>query len=1090
MKLKIFVSWLLHGARRLNNFILLFSVLFLFSFSSHAQSKLTLSQVRKDLVSLEKSINITKSKMKEAGDISFLPDLYFVLADLYHEKSRLLYEEEKLKFPKKNPEDLDMGPSKKAKKLAIETYTRFTENYPKDAYVDKAFFNIATSYRELGQIEDMVNAFIRITKDFPKSKFWEESQLRLGDYFFERKKQYDLALEIYQKIVDRGNNPYIPFAKYKMGFCYIREDKFDKALSIFESILLVDFKSAADQNLSDEFKMTDIRRDSLIALVWPYFELEKRNEKRKNAAIYFESLAPDRVSLLQVLGKLGKRLMVKNKPEQAVPVFARLIELSYELEVKVSAINNFYEAYKKSKAPFNVSRVVKPITTTMSQLRSASTVSASERKTAENNFEIYIRDLSTAMNKQALAANSNEMLKETAEVYEDYLTLFPRGRFYADIATNLAEIYFKLNQYSRAGYFYEQAYKRKNSVELLQSSIKSYGEAILNQEKLTRLEVEESRTGYGDMGRAYIKLNPADPIAKDIQFNIAKIYYDERKFDIAVSEFQKFISANPDNPKAKLAINLILDTYNQREDYKGLIQFGQSILSGRSPASADADFKSEISEIVKQAQFRTIENKVGDPRSRDYAKKLLAMGQKYSGSSLGDLAIYEAYTSLKQKKDPLVYEAGEQLLEKHADSKYAKEVVGDLGQIAIQSGDFDRAADYFEKFLTKYPNDELSKTLIKSAAILRENQGDYGAAYEHYKKMGVPFTKLAELLAKSKKWKQLNELALSQTAQDIYSTYYTGLSLVRLGERASSRPYFDKVLKFPAVTEDQRTIAAHSLYLRAGDALKDYKTIQFGRGDDNEVTKVKGEKLKVLSGVYDRVITYGNGKWVIGSLYELGQSYKEFADFLGQVPIPQGLTPDVVAQYKAAVKAQADEYRSKANNYFKMCLANAEKFEVFTLFVKGCRSNGDYIVDEAIDEVNVRKPAGKMTPDIKKIRKALLDKADQPELVKDLGLIYMRNQDYGMAKLAFNRYVEMRPGNAEGTALLGVIEMYSLDFEKAKNYFKVALQQDKNSGLSQLGLAALYKKFGFTKLFNETSAKLPTNRRQYAKLHPWIEEVL
>ena len=156
--------------------------------------------VRKDLSTVEKSITITKNKMKEFGDISFLPDLYFVLADLYHEKSRLLYEEERIRFPKKNVDDLDLSASRKAKKMAIETYTRFTENYPKDEYVDKAFFNIAMSYRELGQIEDMVQVFIKITKDFPKSKFWEESQLRLGDYFFERKKEYDLALEIYQKI--------------------------------------------------------------------------------------------------------------------------------------------------------------------------------------------------------------------------------------------------------------------------------------------------------------------------------------------------------------------------------------------------------------------------------------------------------------------------------------------------------------------------------------------------------------------------------------------------------------------------------------------------------------------------------------------------------------------------------------------------------------------------------------------------------------------------------------------------------------------------------------------------------------------------
>lgn len=1094
MNLKTYVFLLNQNVRNLNRYSFFSLVVFfmLLTSSMAMAQKITRAQINKDLSTIEKSISITKEKMKEVGDISFLPDLYFVLADLYHEKSRLLYEEEKIKFPKKNLDELDLTASRKAKKQAIETYTRFTENYSKDEFVDKAFFNIAMSYRELGQIEDMVNTFIKITKDFPKSKYWEESQLRLGDYFFERKKEYELALEIYQKILDRPVNPYVPFAKYKMGWCHINLDRFDQALNIFESVLLVDAKSDVEAGLSEELKMTDIRRDTLIAMVWPYSEIEKHAGDRQKASTYFESLSPDRVSLVQVLNKLGKRLVTKEKYVAAVPVFARLIEISYDLDIKISAINNFYESYKKSKKPYDVEKIIKVISVTMSQIRNSSSVSAADKRNSENNFEIYLRDLSTALNKQAVETKSNELYKLSADIYEDYLVLFPKSKFYRDIATNLAEIYYTSGDFARAGYFYEQAFKRKKTSALLQSAIKAYGESLLNQEKLSRLETEESRSGYRDMGAIFVKYNPTAPITKDIKFNIAKIYYDERRFDLAVAEFQKFIQANPAHEKSKAAIHLILDTYNQREDYKGLIKFGQSILSGRSPAAVDSEFKKDISDIVKQAQFRTLEDKVGDPRSRDYAKKLLAMGQKYKGSSIGDLAIYEAYTNFKKKKDPLVYSAGEQLLSKHSDSKYAKEVVGDLGQIAIQSGDFDRAADYFEKFISLYPRDPLSVTLMKSAAVLRESQGEYGIAYEHFKKLRSPFAKLAEMLAKSKKWKQLNQLAASQPTSSILSNYYMGLSLVRLGEKKSAIPYFDKVLTFTPQNEDEKTISAHSLYLRASEALKDYKQLKFGRGDDGATTKLKGEKLQVLNQYYDKVIAYGNGKWVIGSLYELGQSYREFSEFLMQAPIPKGLTPDVVAAYKQAIQTQSEEYRNKSNQYFKSCLSNAEKYEVFTLFVKGCRTGGDYLVDEAIDEIKIRKPAGaaKASAEVQAIRQSLLDKPDQPDLVKKLGQIYLRSQDYGMAKLAFNRYLEMKPQNAEALSWLGVIEMFNQDFEKAKNYFKSSLNLDKRAGLSLLGLASMYKKFGFQQLYSQISTKFPADRQPYTQVHPWIEEVL
>lgn len=1053
---------------------------------------MTRQQINNDIQSVDKSIKITKDKMKEFGDISFLPDLYFVLADLYHEKSRLLYEDEKIKFPQKNIDDLDLTASRKAKKQAIETYTRFTENYPKDEYVDKAFFNIAMSYRELGQIEDMVNTFTKITKEFPKSKYWEESQLRLGDYFFERKKEYELALEIYQKILDRPSNPYIPYAKYKIGWCQINMDHFDQALNVFESILLVDAKVDDGPQISEELKATDIRRDALIALVWPYSEIEKHSPERQNAAVYFESLSSDRVSLTQVLNKLGKRLITKNKFESAVPVFSRLIEISYDLDVKIAAINNFYEVYKRAKKPYSTEKIIKNISTALSQIRNSSSISEADKRNAENNFEIYLRDLSTELNKRAVATKSDSLYELCIDIYEDYLILFPQSKFYQDIATNLAEIYYTKNEHSRAGYFYEKAFKIKKSPELLQSSIKAYGESLLSQESLSRLELEESRAGYKTLGTLFIKKNPSASISKEIKFNIAKIYYDERKFDLAVAYFQRFIKENPSHEKSKAAIHLILDTYNQREDYKGLIKFGNDIISGRSPASLGAEFKRDIAEIVKQAQYRTLEDKVGDPRSRDYAKKLLAMGQKYKGSTIGDLAIYEAYTNFKKKKDPMVYNAGEQLLSKHSDSKYAKEVVGDMGQIAIQSGDFDRAADYFEKFISLYPKDSLSQTLTKSAAVLRENQGDYDAAYDHYRKLNTPFSKLAEILVKSKKWKQLNQLASSQSSSSLKSSYYIGLSLVRLGERKSAISYFDKVLSSVPQNDEEKTMSAHSLYLRASEALKEYKQVKFGRGDDAEVTKVKGEKLQALNQYYDKVIAYGNGKWVIGALYELGQSYREFSEFLSQAPIPKGLTPDVVAAYKQAIQTQSEEYRNKSNQYFNSCLSNAEKYEVFTLFVKGCRTSGDYIVDEAIDEIKVRKPAAtiKNSSDVQTIRQSLLDKPDQPELIKKLGQIYLQNQDFGMAKLAFNRLLEMKPQNEEALSWLGVIEMYNLDFEKAKIYFKAALTRNQNTELAHLGLAAMYKKFGFQQLYSSTASKLPADRRKYIKSHPWIDEII
>ncbi len=1061
----------------------------LLNISAYAE-KTNLKDLNNDIKNTDVLIQVTKKKMKEIGDVSFLPDLYFVLADLYHEKGRLIFEELKLKSPQKKIEELDTIALKKAKKMAIESYFRFTENYPKEDRVDKALFNIALSYRELGQIEDMVGIYKKITKEFPKSKYWEESQLRLGDYFFDVKKEFELAIEIYQKILDRDTNEYMALAQYKMGWCYINLNKFPEALQTFESLLVVD-KSRIEKTNSVNSEI-DIRRDALISMIWPYSEIEKLPADKLNATQFFEKLAHDKVTLIQVLNRLGQRLSLKNRTDQTTQVYARLIEVQYELDGRIKAINQFYEAYKKNKKPFPLQTITEIVLETANELRNASYVSNKDKSNNMGNLEIYSRDFITELNNLALAAKNSDLLNQVSEHYENYLQIFPKNKFSADMRTNLAEVQFILKKYNQAGLNFESIYLKTKNEKILQSAIRSYSESLKRQEILGRLELEESRSGYKSMGIAFIERYPQSSSVADIKFNIAKIYYEERDFDRAIKEFKKYISTYKTTSNAKVATNLILDIYNQREDYDKLIAFGQSVVSdlssGRGTAS-EATFSQEISEIVKQSQFRKLEDKVGDPRSRDYAKKMLELGKKYKGSSLGDLASYEAFNSYKKKKDPAVYQAGEELLTKHSDSKYAKEVVAELGQIAIQSGDYGRAADYFEKFISLYPQDPLSQKLILSAAVLRENQGDYEKAIQFYRQMNSPIEKVADLMAKAKKWSELNQYA-SRFPDSLLKHYYVGLSLQRLGEYSLAGSSFGKVIKLTAANENEKTMVAHSLYLLAQNSLKDFRDLQFGQGDDGAVTKQKAIKLNNLNSVFNDVIQFGSGKWVIGSLYSLGLAHREFSEFLNRAPIPSGLDADVVVAYKQAIATQVGDYKSKSNQYFKSCLENAEKFEIFTLYVKGCQTSGDYKVDDSKEEVIVRKPINKITPEIKKIRTALMDNPNQLKLIIELGQIYIRNKNFGMAKLAMGRVLELQPNHPEALSYLGVIEMHNLDFSAAKNYFSKSLALNSKSELSILGLTALYRKYQFKKIESQMSSRIQFNKAPYAHLHAWIDELL
>ncbi len=1042
----------------------------------------SIEEYKIDLAKIEKSIEVTRKKMKEVRDVSFVPDLYFVLAELYSDKGKYLYLINTKENSKKKPDEVDFSDSTKAKKQAIEVYQRFIENFPKHENLDKAYFFMAHEYRELGQNEDMVKTYRRLTLLFPKSIFWEESQLFLGDFFLDQKKDFETAREFYEKILNRPKNPFMANARYKMGWCYINENKFFDALISFEKVITVDSKISLE-NLPDFYKKKDIFRDALVALVWPYSEQKKLSPERADALKYFDGLILDRGTMNVVLNKLAKRLMLKAKFDDAVPVYIRLIEITNDLDTRISVLDGFYEAFKKSKKIWPLGGLPEEFAKTLIRVRYSPAIATKDKAKIEKNFEIYIRDLATSLQSKAKSKQSVTDYNLAIAGYEVYLNTFKNSRYTSVMTLNQAESYFAIKRYADAGYKYEQLVRNKASArkDYFDSAIQSYALVLKNPEPFSKLERIEAREGFREVGAQFVKNYPNDKANAMIQFNTARTFYDERDFDKAVQNFKSFINRYPNHKESTAAGQLILDSFNQREDYEGLIKAGKELIV--SSKISNSQFKQDVSEIVKQAEYRRLQDQVGDPKSREYAKKLLSFAAKYQGTSLGDQALYEAFVSFKKKKDPQAYEPGEQLLVKHADSKYAKEVVGAMGEMALNTADYKRAAKYFETFARKYPADPLAKDLMKNAASMRELMGDYKEAAENYQTVGMA-DKVSEQYLLSQDWSNLKSSLKSTSG--IKNNYLLGLSLYRLGSLDQAKPYLATVSKSKANSSDEKTMAAHALYLMAGLDLKAYQSIKLGSGDEAGLVKAKQERLAKLTQQMNTVIGFGNGRWTIAGLYELGRAHKEFAQFLQSASTPDGLDAAQKKQYQNLIAQQVDQFNKKANEFFKSCTMNAEKFEVFTNFVGGCRSLGITQIDEST-EVQIKAKATERIPiGVDVIRKKLFDAKNNVTLLMKLQQSYLGAQDYAISRLIASRVLELNSKNAEAQAQIGLSFLFMNDYELAATAFKQALKMSANNAVAVFGLAAIYKQFGFKSKYKTFSVRLKSVNKPKTIIHPWM----
>ena len=1056
--------------------------------------QMTLEQMRRDLARVDKSLEETRQKLKTVRDARFLPDLYFALAEFNVEKSRYMFAIKVAENPKTPMEELDFTGERRPKMEAIEAYDMIIDKFPKLPERDKAFFFKAHELRELGKLEDMVKTYAQLTKEYPDSEFWTEAQVIIGDYFFEEKKDVDLAMEVYQKILARPPGPFTPLANYKLGWCLINKVDFKKSLLSFEKVLNEN-KDVDLSKLPEIFRKTDVRRDALLAMVWPYSEILPKeivkmgSDLRGKPLEYFYSLSPDPTSYEKVLSRLGRRLALKVRMIETTQVYFELLRDTKDIETRMDVVERLYVAMKNSQKPWPVHGLVQEIAKTLPLIQNSATLKEAEKKKAMSDWEIFARDIATRSQKRAKETRDKSDWEWAIRDYQAYLSAFPNSKFAPILRLNLAESQFAFGKIVEAARTYEElARQTKNPErrkEFLDSAIQAYIMALRSQSELSRLELTEVRFGLRDVGKDFVKANPNDKASEDIRFNIAQTYYDERNFDEAVKGFKEYIQLYPHSSNTSVAANLILDSFNQREDYKGIIREGNDLLKNKN--LKDSNLRAQIQQIVQQAEMRGVQKAAGDFGSPDYAANLMKLARKYKGSSLGDQALYEAFVAMRAKKDPRAYESGEQLLLQHSKSKYAQEVVTSMGQMALMTADFRRAALYFELFYDRYHDKPEARDLLKNAAQIRELLGDFKLAARDYGKLG-DYDRAAKQDYLAQDWVTLTRS--SAKAGGINAAYYEGLAQYRLRGLGPASASLEKAASAQSNQYDDQEKAAHALYLLSMGAMASYKQIQLKAGQEVKNVQEKSGLLKDLDYKLKKVIAFGNGRWTIAALYGLGQANQEFAEFIRKAPIPAGLSPAQQQQFKTAIESQAVTYDQNAKSFFDQCIQNAEKFEIFTRFALGCRARGREAVDEAQETKVTSRAQDKDPSGVNEFRKKLFDQPRNAQMLIQLSNMYLKGQDYAMAELILNRASEIEPENTHILASIGVVKMFKNELMDAKNWFEKALSKKSNESLALWGLAGLYRQFNFAGKFQTVLPKAKSSGRPSGPIHPFMEKAL
>jgi TolA-binding protein len=239
------------------------------------EKKRYIIKLEQDKRKCELAIINTKTLIGRSKNRPYLPELYLRLAELYIEKSRVVFFLRKSLLADGGESALDQYEANMLKKQAIEIYQRILDQYPDFQYSDKVHFFMAHEYHELGQTDEMIAQYRTLLQKYPASLYAPEAQLLLGDYYFNQKQDVDESTRHYEAVLKYPKSPAVAAARYKLAWCRINQADFKGALELFEASVTSP-QTSKDLDI-DTYRRVDVRLESLVDMAFCFPEVYKKH---------------------------------------------------------------------------------------------------------------------------------------------------------------------------------------------------------------------------------------------------------------------------------------------------------------------------------------------------------------------------------------------------------------------------------------------------------------------------------------------------------------------------------------------------------------------------------------------------------------------------------------------------------------------------------------------------------------------------------------------------------------------------------------------------------------------------------------------
>jgi TolA-binding protein len=700
---------------------------------------------REEIASLRRLIELG------GGSDADTPQWYFRLAELLWEESQYYFFEanrrddrlialgtrgDRAEIDRLTREKRELErESARHKEQAVALYKAIVSRYPKYPRLDEVLYFLAENLSKRDRNDpDALKAYRALIQRFPQSRYVPDAWMAFGEYYFERANAHDRvpnlkrALEAYRKAASYQESSVYGYALYKQGWVHYNLNEWRDALELFRAVIY--FGELPTSTVPAERKLALVRE-------------ARKDYVRTYSHIGSAEAAPDEfkriggeAGWMDMLKSLGAIFYEEGKDRDAIVVHRRLIQ----------------ERPRSPEAPYFQSRIVTSagrmgrkdaavaqahVFAKMLREIEASPEPRDEKgqralADARRDAEQTLRILAVQYHNEWKKTRDEPVAGYAAEVYRDYLDLFPDGPTAYEMRFFHAELRYALADFEGAGGEYDRvaaldikaaqakpapgepaAKPGKYFKDALENSVFAWdlvAKKLDEQEKQRapsdpkkRAPMSPQRQKLVDASLRYLEWQPKGEKWVEIAYKVANIHYRHNAFVEATDLFTRIALDHPAHSLAGYSTNLVLDAYNILGDWRNVNGWAKRFHANAELLRAHPALREDLTKVIEQSAFKIVEEKERANDHEGAAEEYLAFVRDWPQSRLAPTALFNASVDyVKARRLDKAIEVRAQLLQRFPGDPLAPKVLYDNAEAFEAMAEFGKAADLYERYFAEW----------------------------------------------------------------------------------------------------------------------------------------------------------------------------------------------------------------------------------------------------------------------------------------------------------------------------------------------------------------------------------------------------